>query len=693
MWDVSVCRRRRTAGARSSDSVLAAPLSADRRRRPSASPFVRQIGRLNETSTWPLLSKNATGYVSSFGELTGLRLDRSPKRLELVPYVVGDVTHAAGRGGQQPAEGHRSRSQRRPRLEVRASARADARPARSIRTSARSKRIPPSSTSPRSRRSSPSGGRSSSKARASSASTSTATTASAAGCSTRAASAARRAASRTSRRRIVDSAPTQTTILGAAKLTGRVGAFSVGALNAVTSDEDADHRQRPAAHAADGRAALRSYSVVRAPPRVREPVGARLHHHRHEPQSRRRHAVPAGAGVHRRRRLGLAAGEALRDPGLLGRQQRPRRSRRRSPSCRRATSTASSAPTPTHLELDPTRTSLNGYGAQLALSKIGGQRVRFNSNVSVKSPGFDINDVGFMRRADQRTMSNWMQWRNDKPNKYLRSFRFNLNQWAGWNYDGDLLNSGGNVNAHAVFPNNWATGMGVNVNRDDVRRPRDARRPGRVPQRAAQHLGLPVERRAPTRVGGGINIFRANDGLGMTYRDFSPEVTWRPSSFLYVSGGLSISDQPRSVAVDRRRATATTCSAALDQTRSALTTRVNYTSRRGCRSRSTRSRSSRPATTATSRSSSTAAADAYDDALSSVRLHRQPGLQLPLVPHHQRPALGVPSRLDAVRRLAAGARERRSITATFDFSRDFGGVFDAPATNVFLVKWAYWLNY
>ena len=61
-------------------------------------------------------------------------------------------------------------------------------------------------------------------------------------------------------------------------------------------------------------------------------------------------------------------------------------------------------------------------------------------------------------------MSNWLQWRNDKPNKYLRSFRFNLNQWAGWNYGGDLLNSGGNVNAHAVFPNNWATGMGVNVN-------------------------------------------------------------------------------------------------------------------------------------------------------------------------------------------------------------------------------------
>ena len=28
----------------------------------------------------------------------------------------------------------------------------------------------------------------------------------------------------------------------------------------------------------------------------------------------------------------------------------------------------------------------------------------------------------------------------------------------------------------------------------------------------------------------------------------------------------------------------------------------------------------------------------------------------------------------------------------FNFNRDFGAVFDAPAKNVFLVKFAYWFN-
>ena len=82
----------------------------------------------------------------------------------------------------------------------------------------------------------------------------------------------------------------------------------------------------------------------------------------------------------------------------------------------------------------------------------------------------------------------------------------------------------------------------------------------------------------------------------------------------------------------------------------------------------------------------------YEGRFSAVRVCRQPGLQLPLVPDDQRAALGVQARLDAVRRLAAGPRGRRSIAAR-SISRDFGGVFDAPARNVFLIKWAYWMNY
>jgi hypothetical protein len=51
----------------------------------------REVARLQETSTWPLLPRGASGYVSSFGELAGVARPPGGKRLELAPYVLGQI--------------------------------------------------------------------------------------------------------------------------------------------------------------------------------------------------------------------------------------------------------------------------------------------------------------------------------------------------------------------------------------------------------------------------------------------------------------------------------------------------------------------------------------------------------------------------------------------------------------------------
>ena len=98
VWDVAVSR-----GPRGWRAEFRIPFSQLRFHPSAAATFgfavVRQIGRLNETTTWPLLSRNASGYVSSFGELTGLSLNQSQKRLEMVPYLVGDLTTQPGEAG------------------------------------------------------------------------------------------------------------------------------------------------------------------------------------------------------------------------------------------------------------------------------------------------------------------------------------------------------------------------------------------------------------------------------------------------------------------------------------------------------------------------------------------------------------------------------------------------------------------
>ena len=78
--------------------------------------------------------------------------------------------------------------------------------------------------------------------------------------------------------------------------------------------------------------------------------------------------------------------------------------------------------------------------------------------------------------------------------------------------------------------------------------------------------------------------------------------------------------------------------------------------------------------------------------LPALRLRRQRRLQHPLVPHHQRAALGVPPGLGAVPGVAAGQARTTRTTATSASAATSAAFSTRRRNNVFLVKFSYWLN-
>src|SRR5580765_5077396 len=48
----------------------------------------RNIPRYNSQVTWPLYRQSQSGFVSQWGELTGLSNLASPRKLEVTPYMV-----------------------------------------------------------------------------------------------------------------------------------------------------------------------------------------------------------------------------------------------------------------------------------------------------------------------------------------------------------------------------------------------------------------------------------------------------------------------------------------------------------------------------------------------------------------------------------------------------------------------------
>ncbi|HEY4303396.1 MAG TPA: DUF5916 domain-containing protein [Gemmatimonadaceae bacterium] len=117
-----------------------------------------------------------------------------------------------------------------------------------------------------------------------------------------------------------------------------------------------------------------------------------------------------------------------------------------------------------NIAFDPTRTSLNGYASQINIAKRGGGNTLFSTGFSLKSPGFEINDVGYLSRANSKNQSFWFQYRQQTPKSIYRFWNFNVNEWTGYTWDNLRTDFGGNINAHMQLQNSMWLHFGQGIN-------------------------------------------------------------------------------------------------------------------------------------------------------------------------------------------------------------------------------------
>jgi len=111
--------------------------------------------------------------------------------------------------------------------------------------------------------------------------------------------------------------------------------------------------------------------------------------------------------------------------------------------------------------VDSTRTSLSGHGGSLLLGE-GEGKVMWQTGVAVRSPGLELNDIGYLRNSDEVNQFTWAGYRTLKPVGILRSASFNLNQWLDYNYtSGANLYRAANHNGSVTFTNHMSCGWKV----------------------------------------------------------------------------------------------------------------------------------------------------------------------------------------------------------------------------------------
>ncbi|MDQ3281996.1 MAG: carbohydrate binding family 9 domain-containing protein [Acidobacteriota bacterium] len=251
-------------------------------------------------------------------------------------------------------------------------------------------------------------------------------------------------------------APAETTILGAAKLTGKLrGGWSIGVLDALTDAERArfsvdDRFGRQQVEPMTNYFVARSTKEFAGDTRVGmlfTSVNRRLNDNT---SALRDSSITGGIdGYHRFLNKSWIAEGTLVGSRVSGSEEAIALTQR-------SASRYFQRPDASHIEYDPTRTSLTGWGGRAMLSKASGHW-RPNLQTHVYSPGYETNDAGFMVRTDIVSSHALLQYVNDNPVKGFRSRTGWAGVWQSRNFAGDTIERGGLVDVQATFANYWTS--------------------------------------------------------------------------------------------------------------------------------------------------------------------------------------------------------------------------------------------
>jgi hypothetical protein len=236
-----------------------------------------------------------------------------------------------------------------------------------------------------------------------------------------------------------------------------------------------------------------------------------------------------------------------------------------------------------NLPLDSNRTVLGGDAEEFKFDKVSGQHLMFESAYQRRSAGFEVNDVGYLRRADQQSWSTWVGFFDRTPRALYNRFQWNNNWWQYWSTNGLPLEAAYNTNMHVTFKNNAGLHMGTSVGQLGTTYDDRGARGGPAIRQApyvSPWLSVNGDDRRPLVPYFNAGYAQSENGRNSSW-NVSPEINYKV--FGRFSSSLSF-NWSRNISADQwygnfRDSTGLThyTFAHLDQTTTSATIRLNYT--------------------------------------------------------------------------------------------------------------------
>ncbi|NNK64445.1 MAG: carbohydrate binding family 9 domain-containing protein, partial [Gemmatimonadetes bacterium] len=260
-------------------------------------------------------------------------------------------------------------------------------------------------------------------------------------------------------------APDGTTILGAAKFTGKTGGWSLGLIEAVTAEETARFFPTPGGAPGDFTVEpLSNYLVARARRDLRQGQSAvgfmftSANRRLTSPEAEA--ALRSGAfsgGIDFRHEFGnrawvvqgTAAWSHIRGSSdALVRVQR-------------AGNHFFQRPDAEHLGVETDLSSMTGHSVGVSLARQAGTHWRGSVAVAETSPDYEVNDLGFQTRTDRRDAQANLTYVETRPGSFLRNYGVTLTSRFEHNFDWERIQGFSGLNANFRTLGFWSGGLFV----------------------------------------------------------------------------------------------------------------------------------------------------------------------------------------------------------------------------------------
>jgi hypothetical protein len=233
-----------------------------------------------------------------------------------------------------------------------------------------------------------------------------------------------------------------------------------------------------------------------------------------------------------------------------------------------------------HLTYDPDLTSMSGWAGELYLDKIGGGSWTWTVGGGARSPGVEVNDLGFLSYTDVWYTANRARYQDFTPGRVLRNWWVEGEVVWAQSFGMTTLRPSAHLRTRWDFINFWRATIDTDRWNSHLW-PWELR--GGPALRRSGYTNLRGTLRSDTRKPWSLNLrgtFRADDQGGSRIVQFDPLLDLRPTPRATVSLGPLVrwvQDADQYVARARKSAgDSVYVVGLLDQTTAALTLRLSY---------------------------------------------------------------------------------------------------------------------